>query len=362
MTFSFDIETLLQPIAGDAPCGVSLLHDPALEEIKAARREDDPSLPAGVWQTELKVADWARVEARCSELLAGRSKDLMLAAWLAQSWLHRHGWQGLPVGLRLIEALCERFWDGLHPLARDGDWGYRAAPLEWLGAQFPGLLAGRIALGDGEPGSGITLAHWQGVQHAAVALAERKDVPAARREEAKQAMLELEKTVRAMPGATLRRYKQKIDEARATLGRLDTLCTSLLGDDAPSFGALNDTLKRAEALLAEWMRMQPEQMDIPPLVETVQDEGHSPAQSSADAVAAEATRPGKPQSREAAYRQLALIGEFLLDYEPHSPVPYMIQRALEWGAMPLPELLKQLTDERRGQALGTALGLLPAEN
>lgn len=362
MSFSFDIETLLQPIPGDAPCGVSLLHDPALEAIKAARREDDPSLPMGVWQNELKVADWAVVEARCSALLAGRSKDLTLAAWLAESWLHRYGWQGLPSGLRLIEALCERFWSGLHPLARDEDWGYRAAPLEWLSAQFPGLLAGRITLGGGESDSSITLAHWQGIQHTAVALAERKDVPAARREEAKQALLELEKAVRAVPGTELRQHSQAIAEARTTLGRLDTLCMSQLGDDAPSFGALNNTLERVQALLAEWLRMHPEQLDIPVLIETAQDDERDQAIPHDDAGTHSVARPGKPQSREAAYRQLALIGEFLLHYEPHSPVPYMIQRALEWGAMPLPELLKQLTDEGRGRALGAALGLLPADN
>lgn len=72
--------------------------------------------------------------------------------------------------------------------------------------------------------------------------------------------------------------------------------------------------------------------------------------------------PGIPQSRDDAYRQLATIAEYLARYEPHSPVPYLIQRALEWGSKPLPLLLRELTSgDVDGQRLLTFLGLLPGE-
>ena len=71
---------------------------------------------------------------------------------------------------------------------------------------------------------------------------------------------------------------------------------------------------------------------------------------------------GVPQSRDDAYRQLASIAEYLARYEPHSPVPYLIQRALEWGRKPLPVLLRELTSgDVDGQKLWTFLGLLPGE-
>lgn len=56
-----------------------------------------------------------------------------------------------------------------------------------------------------------------------------------------------------------------------------------------------------------------------------------------------AERPaGAPTSREDAYRQLLLIADYLARTEPHSPVPYLIKRAVEWGNKPLSELLAEL--------------------
>lgn len=70
-------------------------------------------------------------------------------------------------------------------------------------------------------------------------------------------------------------------------------------------------------------------------------------------------KPDVPQSREEAYRLLAVVADYLMRYEPHSPVPYMLKRALDWGGKPLPELLAELMAGERGRALGAALGLLP---
>lgn len=367
MSFSFDLETLLQPISADAPCGVSLLHDPAVEAIKAARREDDPSLPAGVWQTELKVADWAAVEARCVDLLIGKSKDLMVAAWLAEAWLRRYGWEALPAGVGLIKAMCERFWDALHPLPRDGDWEYRAAPIAWVAGQFPGLLAGRIGLCEGGETGAITLAQYESAQRAAIALAERKDVPTARREEVKReadAMTAVART--ASPGALVSRL-HAIEGALTISIRLDAQLTSSLDHEAPSFHALADVLDRARHKIREWLQMHPgwQNTNLPDRgVNSDAAADQATSRTSQDQLPQTTTCPqtlSSVQSREMAYQQLATIGEFLMRYEPHSPVPYMIQRALEWGAMPLPELLRQLTEEGRGRTLGVALGLLPQD-
>jgi type VI secretion system protein ImpA len=48
------------------------------------------------------------------------------------------------------------------------------------------------------------------------------------------------------------------------------------------------------------------------------------------------------RSRAEAYQLLAEIAEFLVRTEPHSPVPYLVSRAVAWGSMPLEELLSEL--------------------
>ena len=54
---------------------------------------------------------------------------------------------------------------------------------------------------------------------------------------------------------------------------------------------------------------------------------------------------GPVQSREEAYRLLSLAADYLLRTEPHSPTPYLVQRAVGWGRMPLAELLEEYSQD-----------------
>src|SRR6185503_19324890 len=51
---------------------------------------------------------------------------------------------------------------------------------------------------------------------------------------------------------------------------------------------------------------------------------------------------GPIRSRADAYRRLSEAADYLLRTEPHSPTPYLVKRAVEWGNMSLPELLQQI--------------------
>src|SRR5687768_7644148 len=125
----FDLATLLAPVAPERPAGESLRYEGTHDRIRDARREDDPRLSQGIYQAEPKRADWAEVESLCLAALA-RSKDLQIAAWLLEAWLHRYGFAGAREGLRLLCELCENFWDDLHPaLEPGGDAGARVAPV-----------------------------------------------------------------------------------------------------------------------------------------------------------------------------------------------------------------------------------------
>ncbi|WP_233809710.1 type VI secretion system protein TssA [Paraburkholderia sp. HP33-1] len=353
----FDIEALLQPISSDLPAGVSLLHDPAVAAIKEARREDDSTLPLGVWQSELKVADWAAVEMGCRTLLIERSKDLMLAAWLGESWLLRHGCTALPVCFDLVYELCARYWETLHPLPRDGDFSYRTAPLEWVERNYPALLEGRIGLCAGPNGSTLTLARWERAQRETVALKDRKDVPAAKREESARAMAELIKAVQAASPAALLDQLQAIGAARAAVEKLNTWCDEALGAEAPGFARTKSTLGTMDGLLRTWLTMHHNWKEDA-MVEVAPIQVASASADAAQEIRATAP-PGVPQSRGEAYRMLAVIAEYLMRYEPHSPVPYMLKRAVDWGGKPLPELLMELMAGENGRALAGALGLLP---
>ena len=51
------------------------------------------------------------------------------------------------------------------------------------------------------------------------------------------------------------------------------------------------------------------------------------------------------QTRDQAYQALDSIAAYLHRTEPHSPTPYLIKRAVNWGRMPLPELMAEVIRE-----------------
>src|SRR5205807_1488721 len=71
----------------------------------------------------------------------------------------------------------------------------------------------------------------------------------------------------------------------------------------------------------------------------------------AEAAAGEAPRAAAApngqalRSRDDAYRQLREAAAVLQKLEPHSPIPYLIQRAVALGSLPFPQLIRALIRE-----------------
>ncbi|MDF5918847.1 type VI secretion system protein TssA [Pseudomonas aeruginosa] len=171
---ALSLEVLLEPIAPEQPCGPSLRYDPDYDRLRELRREDDSSLPTGVWQAEAKRADWAAVEQLASELLQRRGKDPMLAAWLGEAWLQRGGLGGLQRALVLLAELCERYPEEVHPQAQDGDQSWRVPPIDWLLRRYAELLHTRLPLMGQGAFAEITLYAWQRLQRQQVASGDGK--------------------------------------------------------------------------------------------------------------------------------------------------------------------------------------------
>src|SRR2546421_7917702 len=103
-------DELLSPVPGANPAGENLRYAPVYDKIKEARREDDDA-PQGEWKRERKVADWPLTIKLIGDSLATKTKDLQLAAWLAEAMLVREGVAGLREVLDLIRGYLENFWD-----------------------------------------------------------------------------------------------------------------------------------------------------------------------------------------------------------------------------------------------------------
>ncbi|MFM1659064.1 type VI secretion system protein TssA [Pseudomonas aeruginosa] len=351
---ALSLEVLLEPIDPGRPCGPSLRYDPDYDRLRELRREDDSSLPTGVWQAEAKRADWAAVEQLASELLQRRSKDLMLAAWLGEAWLQRGGLGGLQRALVLLAELCERYPEEVHPQAQDGDQSWRVPPIDWLLRRYAELLHTRLPLMGQGAFAEITLYAWQRLQRQQVASGDSKSAKAAL-EAAQLQQKKLDEALRAEPLVQWQRKQASLLACQQQLLRLEQWCDRCLGELAPSCQPLREVIAQWLALLKEFIAMHPQaplSEEQPPVAEADASEGDADGEESVPASA--------PTSREDAYRQLLLIADYLARTEPHSPVPYLIKRAVEWGNKPLSELLAELINaDSEARRVWSLLGVLP---
>ncbi|MFJ2683472.1 type VI secretion system protein TssA [Pseudomonas sp. NPDC087342] len=348
------IDRLLEPISSEAPCGQDLRYEREFDQARELRREDDTSLPTGVWQSSIKRAQWPELEKLTTSLLLERSKDLMLSAWLGEAWLHQDGLEGLPGSLALVAGLCERYPEHLHPQAEDGDQSWRVIPLEWLARRYTEVLLTRVPLLEPRNGEfdGLCLDAWRRLQVQQVLVNDSK-VAKTSAENARGEQKKINEQIRATPLSFWLHNQGSLLLSLQHLQRLEVWSDAYLGDQAPGFKGLQDVITALLTLVEEFIAMHPRQsVEVP--VEAAPVLASAPVDV---AVAPQVFR--EPASREEAYRQLLLIAEYLARTEPHSPVPYLIRRGVEWGNKPLSELLGELISaDAESRRLWTLLGVL----
>ncbi|MBA3683664.1 MAG: type VI secretion system ImpA family N-terminal domain-containing protein [Planctomycetes bacterium] len=89
------------------------------------------------------AVDWSQIEVDATAILTRRSKDVLVAVYLARAWFQLRGPAGLRDGLGLVRDLLATFWDSCFPLlARVRA---RRAALQWLGDGIEPLAPGLAA-------------------------------------------------------------------------------------------------------------------------------------------------------------------------------------------------------------------------
>lgn len=207
----------------------------------------------------------------------------------------------------------------------------------------------------------ITLYAWQRLQRQQVASGDSKSAKAAL-EAAQLQQKKLDEALRAEPLVQWQRKQASLLACQQQLQRLEQWCDRCLGELAPSCQPLREVIAQWLALLKEFIAMHPQAPlpeEQPPVAEADAAEGDADGEESVPA-SAPSGPAGAPASREDAYRQLLLIADYLARTEPHSPVPYLIKRAVEWGNKPLSELLAELINaDSEARRVWSLLGVLP---
>ena len=356
-----DFETLLAPIDGDNPAGESLRYDGTYDQIKEARREDEV-LSQGDWTRDLKVADWPKVIKLATDAIQKKTKDLQIAAWLVEG-LSKYDrldrWAGLRDGLHLMRALQENFWDNLYPeMDPDDDEGPLTARANVLAA-----LDERLAVNVNElpltAGAKYSFSQYQE--------AKQFDIPEnlaaldSDQQEKFAALRAQAETGRKVTGEDWRKAKAMtsyefitthaalINDCWDQMQALDAMMDEKYARATPGLGGLKKSLNEIRALvdiLIKEKRPAGGGGD-----EEVAETGEDTAEGTQGSSSGISIAAGSIRSRQEALRQIEKIAEFFRHTEPHSPVPFLLLRAVKWGNMPFEMVWADLIKE--GVALDT---------
>ncbi|GDY14337.1 hypothetical protein LBMAG53_32150 [Planctomycetota bacterium] len=281
------------PLAGASPTGDNVRYDDAFTQIESeiAKLEH----PAG------GDIDWSAVAAGCRNILAEKSKDLLVAAWLARALWQTQRLAGLASGLGVIRGLLTTWWEALHPLKPRP----RRAALEWLSDKLAPLLDPKDALSP------------QGRE-------------------------------------ALESCKKSCDEIIAAIG----------GRFAPDDHGLSALRRRLGELGAPVASASPAASASP----VKSPSGPASASTASGALGEDAVpynagpvAAGPIASRAEAIAKLQEIADFFAKTEPHSPIGYLLNRAVSWNSKTFQDIFSELL-KGKGDAqtqLWDSLGLKP---
>lgn len=339
-----EIDSLLEPIPGDEAAGNAVpfnvrrqLDENRKEILPEAFSDDDPMRPE-----QPKLADWPAIVDLAQKTLKDDSKDMLVAARLTEALAKEHGFGGLRDGLVLMRRLIEECWDRVHPSIEDGDVEVRAAAFNWLddadrGARFPHSVRGIGFI----PGDDRKLS-WK----------DWRDVMDGKGELTRET---LEASTGNMDRDDVQNVVDDINEALAETDKIVEVTTEKMADLAPGLSevrsSLRDCLQLAEQILQKKGPApsdEPEGGDFDALAigaegdESGADLAVDSDDGAGDSSESAAPRPRRANTRAEVYAQLEQVSRRLLEIDPHSPISYLVQRAVKLSRLSLPQLLKAL--------------------
>lgn len=354
------LDELLAPVSEDAPAGIDLREDSSssseYQVIKDARSAARAAERNSMFDSDNSEADenWRKIIEMAPDLLQNRSKDLELACWYTEALIRRFGYQGLRDGFRLIFGLVEQFWDGLYPMPDEDGLETRVAPLTGL---------------NGEGAEGVLIAPIRNVN--ITQGAEPGPFNYWRYQQALEAEKATDEEIKSQKIAKLGFGNDDVE--RAVVDSSDDFFIDLVDDLADSISLYRETSR----LLDEHCGVN----DAPPtsnIINTLEEclgavrhiGRHKLPSAETDSTEAQVDNNGEPsgassqqyagevKSREDAFRKLIEISVFFRKTEPHSPISYILERAVKWGDLPLEDLIRELIpDNSARDTYGSLTGI-----
>ena len=339
----FTLDDLLAPISPDMPAGKWVRDNPAYRAIRRARSFDDDSTPRDAWEHELKRADWLSVSRMTTDVLCRQSKDIECVAWLLEARLHMDGFAAIAPCLTLLDLLLGQYWDSIYPLPDGDDLDFRANQISWINAKLlPALRLTPVTASAINPdGTQYSWSDWEQAQRNAQIKARSGSG-----EQIEGTTLALfQQSVAGTSTDYYQQLRRTLADALQALGVLDKTLDACFGRSAPSMAAMASLLEQVLAFADGELHKR----GVRPVQAREDTPAAEPASAAPPAVAPSAPAPlaapalASPiRDREDAYARLAELSEYLMRLEPHSPGPYLLRRAVQWGQLDTAQLYHEI--------------------
>ncbi len=360
---TLDLAALLNPLSAEDPCGKDLrLESPATSpyfRLKDARTNARAAERAAESDDEKRgqyfvASEWRVILQDAPRVLAEQSKDFEIAAWLTEALIRHKRFAGLRDGFRLLNGLTTSFWDGIFPRPDEDGISTRVAALTGLNGN-PGSEGSLIAPIRRVPitaaSNGREFSHWHWVRAVEI---DRIQEPEKRQQQIDRGAVALEHFRSAVAETRESFHKDLVDDLGQCLEEYQKLCAALdsrCGADSPPATNIKTAL---EAVLETLHASTGGRFSAAPSEEAT-PEGGNGSVAGGDG---HAPISGAMRSREEAFATLVRVAHFFRTTEPHSPLSYVLEQAVRWGRMPLPELLDELiTDNTARTSLKRLTGI-----
>lgn len=350
--FGFSLEQLMAPI-GDNQVGDSVRHNGVYFNIKEARQSDDPTLPLGVWTHDLKTADWQQVKQLALNALCEKSKDLQLGVWLFEANVHILGFAGIAPAALLIQQMCEQYWENMHPQMVDGDIEYRSNPINWINDKITPVLR-MVPLTNAQlDGAEFSWDDWEASQRYEQLKNQQQNYS---NYDGPTAQL-FKQRLAATPPDKLLMLVWNIEDALQALNNLQDWLDDQCGNESPNLTDMSSMLSQIYDLLGTELHRRGISLSSDEEKEQLMaaQEGDSDDGSMDDGDGGMSSGGGGGwgngpiRDRTEAFICLRQAAEFLMNDDPHSPVPYLIYTACDWGEKSAPDLYQDLFLAKGGQ-------------
>lgn len=360
-----DLEAIFQPISEENPSGENMRYSGLYDEISEARRAD-LVVAQGDWQTDLKIADFRKVVELAVPALTSQTKDLQIAGYLTEALVKQYQFVGLRDSLKLMSGLQEHFWETLFPEIDEGDMEGRANAVAFMDTQTSyAIKEAKIT-----QGNSYNLLDWEDSKRFVfpdnieiLDSADQQKYAALRAQAEKEGRVTEEMWKKAIASSRRAFYEdltRLIAECWAEYKEINRIIEERFdARQMPGMSNLKKALETVETqvniLLTLKREEEPDEED-----EFPQDEQ---AEGGGEGAVVGGTSGGAPgtsgaiQGRADALKRLGQLADYFRKAEPHSPISYLVNRAIKWGNMPLETWLQDvIKDESVLSELRQTLG------